>query len=63
MREDEKQEESLYVRMNNNGGDVNCKCMSVFAQSWGEWKNPCVNDGSRFFPAIMKSTMVECACG
>ena len=32
--------ESLYVRMNNNGGDVNCKCVSIFAQSWGEWKIP-----------------------
>ena len=23
--------ESLCVRMNNNGGDANCKCVSIFA--------------------------------
>ena len=32
--------ESLCVRMNNNGGDANCKCVTIFSQSWGEWKIP-----------------------
>ena len=36
--------ESLCVRMHSNGGDANCKCVSVFAQSWGEWKNVCMSD-------------------
>ena len=36
--------ESLCVRMHSNGGDVNCKCVSIFSQSWGEWKNVCVSD-------------------
>ena len=32
------------------------------AQSW-ESRISCVSDGSRFSPAIVKSTRVECACG
>ena len=36
--------ESLCVRMHSNGGDANCKCVSIFSQSWGEWKNVCVSD-------------------
>ena len=28
-----------------------------------EKRDPYVSDGSRFFPAIVKSTRVECACG
>ena len=35
--------ESLCVRMNHNGWNANCKCVSIFAQSWGEWKNFCVS--------------------
>ena len=66
--------ESLCVRMHSNGGDANCKCVSIFSQSWGEWKNVCVSDEQENGEnpqnwkcvsvfSIVESTMVECACG
>ena len=55
VHEDKKNgKESLYVRIHSNGGDANCKCMSVFSHSWGEWENVCVRMNSK----IMERRMV-----
>ena len=48
--------------MNNNRKDANWKCVSL-QHSRGKIRIAFVSDDNHFFPAIVKSTRVECACG
>ena len=60
LREEKQLRFCLWMNKQQEGREL--EVCEPSAQSW-ESRIAYVSDGSRFSPAIVKSTRVECACG